>query len=328
MEILRQLCSVRFRSGIVRGALLVMLAGLSCHALAIERVTILLSEQRGAYAEFAEELSNALIPSLSANHKPAIKIINLATLNSSDLAQNNNSQILVAVGTPAMNAMAQKPPAMPVLNVLIPRESYNKTLKNAGHNLDLHRFSAIYVDQPWSRQMALIKVSTPKRSRVGVLASKDFSDQLPSLQTAAKNAGLILHLETVNSDADLLPTLRHLLGNSDVLLAVPDSAVYNRNNIPSILLTSYRQQIPLFGFSAAFVKAGALAAVTSSGAQISKQVAEIINNLQASNGLPAPQYPRYYSVILNSQVSRSLEIVVEDESTLEQKLRLHMERLQ
>jgi ABC-type uncharacterized transport system substrate-binding protein len=99
----------------------------------------------------------------------------------------------------------------------------------------------------------------------------------------------------------LLNALRRLLSNSNVILAVPDAQIYNRNNISSILLTSYRQQVPLFGFSASYVKAGALAAVYSTPAQISQQVAEIISNLSSASSLPAPQYPRYFSVNTNPQ---------------------------
>jgi putative tryptophan/tyrosine transport system substrate-binding protein len=102
---------------------------------------------------------------------------------------------------------------------------------------------------------------------------------------------------------------------------VPDAAIYNRNNIANILLTSYRAQVPLFGFSPSYVKAGALAAVYSQPAQIAQQVAEIIQNLPANGPLPAPQSPRYFSVSVNSQVKLSLELTMDSEAQLLQKLK-------
>ena len=51
------------------------------------------------------------------------------------------------------------------------------------------------------------------------------------------------------------------------------------------------------------------------------KVVEIIQNLPASGGLPAPQSPRYFSVRVNSQVQLSLELKMEDEAQLLQRLK-------
>lgn len=301
-----------------------LLTPLPC--LAIDNVTILLSEDGAAYTEFASSLTSQLAQGSTA--KTTVKTLYLPTLKTDELSRNAYNQLLIAVGTPAMTAMAQKPPAMSVLNVLVPRSTFQKTARQYGRHQDPHRFSAVYVDQSWNRQLALIRTTLPASSRIGILLGKDSADMLTGMQAAAKEADFQLNMETVSDDSDLLPALRKLLANSDALLAVPDPAIYNRNNIPSILLTSYRQKIPLLGFSASYVKAGALAAVFSSPAQISQQVAEIIQGLPAHAYLPLPQYPRYFTVSVNTQVSRSLSLDVDDESILMRKLKAIPERAQ
>ena len=293
--------------------------GFSSTSYAVDGVTILLSEEGGAYGEFAIDLSNMLTQSNS--NRPVIKIIALSKLNNDDLPRSGNNQLLIAVGTSAMLAMAQKPPAIPVLNVLVPQSSFLKAIKQNNRPLDTRRFSAIFVDQSWSRQFGLINVSMPSHPRVGILLGKESVEIIPALQSAAKESDIVLNIETVSEDADLLNALRKLLTISDAILAVPDARIYNRNNISSILLTSYRQQIPLFGFSASYVKAGALAAVYSLPNQISQQVAEIIANLPSSGNLPAPQFPKYFSVTTNLQVARSLNIWVAPEPELQYKLK-------
>ena len=303
-------------------ALLLLLMPGKC--LAIDNLTILLSEDGAAYTEFAASLGSLLAQGNAA--KTSVKIISLATFKHEDLPRNANNQLLIAVGTPAMTAMAQKPPAMSVLNVLVTHNAFQKIARQYGRNQDPHHFSAIYFDQPWHRQLALIKAALPNRNRIGLLSSKETADLLPGLAAAAKEAELQINMETVNEDAELLPSLRKLLNNSDVLLAVPDAAIYNRNNIPSILLNSYRQKVPLFGFSASYVKAGALAAVFSTASQISQQATEIIASLPAHGYLPLPQYPRYFTVNVNAQVNRSLSLDVEDESNLMRKLKPATER--
>lgn len=293
--------------------------------LAVDNITILLSEDGPAYTEFSSQLSTVLS---QGNSKNTVKVLILSAYKNEDLSRNANNQVLIAVGTPAMTAMAQKPPAMAVLNVLVPRHTFQKIAKQYGRNQDPHHFSAIYFDQPWNRQLGLVRATLPGRNRLGLLLSKDSTEILTGIQLAAKDLDIQINVETATDDSELLPALRRLLANSDSLLALPDSAIYNRNNIPSILLTSYRQKVPLFGFSAAYVKAGALAAVYSSPGQIAQHVAEVIQGLSSNAYLPLPQYPRYFSVNTNTQVSRSLSLEMEDEASLARKLKSLPERAQ
>ena len=299
---------------------ILVLAGLSCHgrAWAQEAVTVLLSEDGGVYAEFASHLGEALAQGGGA--KASVRTVTLNSPKGEDLARGNPGQLLVAVGAPAMAAMARKPPTVPVLNVLVPRASFHSLSRSSPRTQDSKLFSAVFFDQPWGRQFSLIRYAVPGR-RIGILLGKDSVDLSASLLAAAREAQMVANIEMVTDEADLLPALKRLLPNSDALLAVPDATIYNRNNIATILLTSYRARVPLFGFSPSYVKAGALAAVFSQPWQIAQQVAEIVQNLHTGGSLPAPQSPRYFSVSVNPQVRLSLELSMDDEALLLQKLK-------
>ena len=299
---------------------ILVLAGLSfhCRAWADEAVTVVLSEDGGAYAEFASQLGKSL--GLTSGAKTSMRVVTLNSLKDEPPSRSSQSQLLVAVGTPAMTAMARKPPNLPVLNVLVPRASFRSLTRSNARTQDSKLFSAVFFDQPWARQFALIRHAIPGR-RVGILLGKDSADLSANLLAAARDAQMLASIEMVADEADLLPALKRLLPNTDALLAIPDATIYNRSNITTILLTSYRAKVPLFGFSPAYVKAGALAAVYSQPGQIAQQVAEIILNLPTSGNLPPPQSPRYFSVTVNPQVRLSLELDMDDEAQLLQKLR-------
>lgn len=96
-----------------------------------------------------------------------------------------------------------------------------------------------------------------------------------------------------------------------VLLAVPDSAVYTEENIRSILLSTYRHNQAVIGFSADMVKAGALASTYSDIEQINAHVADVVGDYLATGELAAPQFPRYFSTIVNEGVARSLDVSVD-----------------
>ena len=297
---------------------ILVLAGLSlpCRAWSDEAVTVVLSEAGGVYAELANQLGSAL--GQATGTKTALRVVPLDSLKGEPAARSG--QVLVAVGTLAMTAMARKPPSVPVLNVLVPRASFRSVARSSARTQDSRLFSAVFFDQPWTRQLSLIRKAIPGR-RVGILLSKDSAVLSGSLLAAARDVHMVANIEMVADEEDLVPALKRLLPNSDALLAVPDAAIYNRGNIATILLTSYRAKVPLFGFSQSYVKAGALAAVYSQPWQIAQQVADIIQGLPTNGSLPAPQSPRYFSVDINPQVRLSLELNMADEAQLLLKLK-------
>lgn len=287
-------------------------------ALGLDEVTVVLSDEGGAYTEVVEKMRATLAQGSTA--KLEVRVVQLRSLKDGEILRADAGQMLVAVGVDAMEAVEKSKFPQPVLNVLVPRTAFEKAARQGGRLGDYHNFSAIYLDQPWARQFALIRQTLPGRTRVGILLGANSAELEPLLRAEAKAAGLVAVIEKTNA-ADPLPKLKQLMGNCDAVLAVPDTSIYNRSTIQSILLTTYHHQVPLFGFSPSYVKAGAIAAVYSVPAQIGQQAAEIIQKMTVERNLPSSQFPRYYSVGVNTQVARSLGLVVDDEATLYGKLK-------
>ncbi len=144
----------------------------------------MLSEDGGAYAEFVSQLNAAL--GQAGGAKTSVRVVTLNAARSEDLARGSHGQLLVAVGTPAMTAMARKPPAMPVLNVLVPRASFHSVSRSSLRTQDTRQFSAVFFDQSWGRQFALIRHAVPGR-RVGILLGKE------SAELSASEKNLLSH---------------------------------------------------------------------------------------------------------------------------------------
>jgi ABC-type uncharacterized transport system substrate-binding protein len=185
----------------------------------------------------------------------------------------------------------------------------------------LGNFSAIVLDQPFSRQMFLIQNILPASKKIGVLlgpTSSQFSDEI---KEEGEESGFSVMEANVYREADLIPKLKEALETADALLAVPDPMIYSRETAQPILLTSYRHQKPIFGYSQSYVRAGALAAVYSTSKQMAKQAAEIaLSAQQAPSLLPPPQAPKYFSIMLNYQVARSLNITLKSDEEIYQKV--------
>ena len=123
----------------------------------------------------------------------------------------------------------------------------------------------------------------------------------------------------VDADNKLLPVLRELLTRNDALLMLPRSALYNRDSLKGVLLTSYRNRKPAISYSPAHVRAGALASIYSSPNDIGRHLAQVIEQVSArlEDGF---EFARYYSISSNRRVARALALTLPDESSLRSAL--------
>ena len=278
-------------------------------------VTIILSSSSPAYLEFVDHFRDELIA--TKNTALRVKVIDLQETERLVVAEN--SELVIALGVQALEAASKLKHSTPVIGVFTPLPAFNSLLESS--NRDLGNFSAIVLDQPYIRQMMLIKAVLPDIKNLGVLLGKTSSQYAEHIKEAGDKSTINVSVETIIQESDLIPKLKKILETNDALMAIPDPLVYSRETAQPILLTTYRHQKPVFGYSQSYVRAGALAAVYSKTKQLAKQAAEIAVKSQAAPGLlPPPQTPKYFSVSVNYQVARSLNIVVGDEDKLYKKM--------
>ena len=266
-------------------------------------LALVLSDQGGSYAEYAATLEEALagttwniVAKLQADKLPP-------TAAPADLIET--------VGSEALRKVLGQPDNPPIIATLLPRQSYEKIL--AEHRRP-GRITAIYLDQPPARQAAFVNHLLPGQKRVGMLFSNETRPSAAQYRQAFAGAGLVMDSEDSDTEASLLPALNALLSRVSVLVAVPDSSIYHRNNIKPILITSFRYQRPVIGYSPAFVNAGALAALYTSPAQIARQTTDLI--IAHGTNLPAPSGPSRFAIAINSNVAQSLGLKIPDEANL------------
>lgn len=260
------------------------------------KLAVVLSEQEGAYLEYSNALEKLLVN----------KSVTL-TVTDADKPLPD-ADLVIAAGMKASIIVARAKPAA-MLAVLVPKEGAGKLLNEfpALVKSDSNTFSAIYLDQPVRRQLDLIAAVLPRVRSIGVMYSTP-PKELGALRTKAAERKFELNERSVASSSALHTALQTLLLSSDVLLALPDAEIYNALTIRNILLATYRNKVPLIGFSSGYVKAGALCAVFSTPEQIAWQSANIVQEYIETRVLPSAQYPKQFEVSINEQVARSLAL--------------------
>ncbi len=285
------------------------------YARAYTGITVVLSASTPTNLEFVEDLKSELMA--TKNNSLKIKVVELK--DNEKLVVAENSELVIALGVKALEEASKLKFTTPVLGVFTPMPTFNALLSKSKR--DLGNFSAIVLDQPYWRQISLIKTILPETKKLGVLLGTTSVQYTDYLTEETEDVGMILGVESVMNASEVIPKLKKTLEANDVLLAIPDPQIYNRETAEPILLTSYRHQKPVFGYSQSYVRAGALAAVYSSTKQLAKQAAEIAIAAQQAPGLlPPPQAPKYFSILVNRQVARSLNIAMMDDETLYSKM--------
>jgi putative ABC transport system substrate-binding protein len=267
-------------------------------------VRLILSDSSPPYQQFA----TAFNKSLSAS-KLNVFIIE------SQVIDDTPTDLIIAVGMKATKlAFAQT--GTPTLAVMIPRTGYENLLDQVLPPKSGRPVSAIYLDQPWNRQLDFLHAALPEQRRIGLLYSADTRIDVARLRQHIAKLGGSLVAKQIAPAESLFSSLESVLDNSDVLLAVPDSSIYSSNNIRNILLTSYRYRIPLIGLSQSYVNAGALCAIFSTPEQLAEQASSTTVLFAQSGQLPGSQYSAAFSIAVNQQVARSLGIVLPPPETI------------
>ena len=216
---------------------------------------------------------------------------------------------IVALGPIALRHALASELKGPVIATLTSSQTYRRL--TAAAPPDAPPVTAIYADASPLAQLQLIAALFERRVTVGVLLSDASAYLEKPLRQAAALTGLDLLFEKLEPSGNIVRALNRLSG-AQVLLAVPDNSLYTPETLRSVLESTYRQGLPVIGFSAATVAAGTLATAYSDTDDVVTDLAELLDTLgtPSSGALAEPRFPRYWRVSVNSSVARSLGMAI------------------
>ncbi|NOZ54925.1 MAG: hypothetical protein GXP08_17615 [Gammaproteobacteria bacterium] len=268
------------------------------HAQTPDSVIVVTDRSSGAVAKFVEKLKVSL-----KNYR--IKIIDSVDITAiADVIKYTNDRpFYITVGNNALQTLVAKKITTPILATFISESSYRTILNN--HNRK--NITAIFSDPDPDYQMKLIKSLYKKPVKVAVILSESTRKKQPLLQQLAKKNDLDIKIINYNSSDNIYKALNNI-SNADILLAIPDDNIYNHDSIRTIILTTYRHNQALIGFSSGMVKAGALATIAAELEDIADEISILISNYSKNGKLPAARYYRYFTVKINQHVARSFNV--------------------
>jgi len=240
----------------------------------------------------AEDLYKRLVPTFAAY--------------STELGQQRRT-LVVAIGPAALREVAARRCDCVVVSAFTSSQVFRAIVGKLPPNR-AQAITAVYAEPAPQDQLRLAALLYRRPVRVAALLGADTAFLKPALSA---DKVTVLDVGTTGEEGDINQLLNRI-AQTDVLLALPDAAVYNTENFRNILLSTYRHKQGVIGFSSDMVKAGALGTTYSEIGDINTQVAEIAAAYVEGGQLPAPQFPHYFRTIVNEGVARSLDIVVDE----------------
>jgi ABC-type uncharacterized transport system substrate-binding protein len=280
-------------------------------------VYILLSDVSSHYSLVARTIADTL------KQQHAEGSVAIGTLMGTPPIALNGDTLIIAVGTKATRRAITEHPGKPLLSLFLTRSAWRNLSEEAGAD---GRRAVVFLDNPPRRLFYLASLIKPEARRIGTV----FGPVSQAYKRPLRDAMAGTHYQLIAADLthqdNPVARLTPVIENSDLFLALPDRAFFNRNVAKWILYLSFRNKIPVIGFSESYTRAGALASLYSSAADIGRQGAELAESYLRS---PADFHwrsfdPAYFSIEINPAVARALDMELPTPETL----RLAIEKLE
>ncbi len=285
-------------------AMLVSVMLLPGLALAQTSISVLVTEPKGFYQDAADSLTRAL-------RQEGWKV----TVSTPENYSSNSPSLTVAIGTPALEK-ALVEASSPILSLLVPRSTYERLASGKS------RVSALYLDQPLTRQLQLLKLALPGLKKAGVPLGPVSRESRKSLGSAVRDSGVLVDSPLIDRSSDLYSALTELAVDSQAFILLPDPLVAQRSNLQNFFLHTYRLKKPVLAYSAPLAKTGAVLALFATPTQMGEEAADWIRQswMDGVFRLGEPRYPERFSIAINRTVARSLDIELPSEQVLSDRL--------
>ena len=263
-------------------------------------VVIVISADLPPYRQAQE----ALTTSLTSEH---CQVVTLEQITTDSSKLSTNADCVVAIGSAAAIWLHERKSPIPPLIYCMVSDPLTAGLQKTPVTM------GVSTDIPPDQQIQLITETLPQARIIGRLYRQADQQSREAMESARALLPQGWKLETVAIDLQESPAAAIdllLSRNVDVVWTTPDTAIWNEATVRSLLLTTLRRRVPVFGFSTAFVRAGALLGVglepATQGKQAAALVCDVLNKKTMTNAVTAPIFDLSLNLVVAQKLSLTL----------------------
>jgi len=232
--------------------------------------------------------------------------LNLLDLNAANFASDfiqelaRKPSVVVAVGSEAVRAVhGRSSPAMTIstMTLEVDRTGSLQTVR-----------AGVCLDIPVRTLLAELHRLFPNRTRVAVIRNPTRRD--PSAAQIRSQGPDFTSIESADCAApdELLPAFLSLRKKADLVICFPDGTLYNSATARPLIMASLENRLPIVGFSPAFLRAGAAAAIFPDYRAIGEQTADLVRRCLEQADCACWESPKKVNVAVNAKILRMFGI--------------------
>jgi putative ABC transport system substrate-binding protein len=259
-----------------------------------------------------KEAESAVHDKLAGRSEPIRSVLVKELADEGIAGKIKSSDSVVAIGTPAARWLHAKLSADIRLVYCMVNNPADAGLLQGSASF------GVTTDVAIGDQIKLIAEALPHARVLGMLYRSDTAGGKETLKavTAALPADWRLEAIAVNESPSIGAAIETLTGkNIDAIWTCADSSLYDAASVRTLLLAGIRNKIPVWGFSTAFVRAGALIGVgvepRAQGIQGAQILIELLDH--PSSLTDRVQSPHDFQIALNLIVAQQLSVELPDE---------------
>lgn len=270
---------------------------------AVIEVVILVSEDTPAYSAVAKALARQL------GQRGSIRYLNGSkTENARMLAayKNDEHKQFVSIGLNASVAAKTLTKRQVVFCQVFNYQDYD---------LLAARHKGVSMIPSMSRIFGAWRALAPDTTDIGVISGPGFDDMMQLATAAAKNYGIALHYEIVNSDKEYQYAYKQMADKVQGYWLLPDNRVLSENVLRDVMTFSVRNSKQVAVFSEELLGLGGLFSATSDHQNIAQQVLERLDQAQDKDSIPGPDivYPDKSVLSINPVMAQRLNLEIPEQ---------------
>jgi len=230
--------------------------------------------------------------------------VNKATFGT-DAAQEmaRRPAVIVAVGSDAVHAVLERESPIKTVSTMTLKADQTGGASQAGRVS-----AAVYLDIPIHTLVAELRKLFPEKTRVGVIRNPGRGGEMASqIRSLPAEPGSLEIADCATAD-ELLPVFLAFRKKVDFVVCLPDGSLYNSATARPLIMASLENRLPIVGFSPAFLRAGAAAAIYPDYRGVGQQTADLVRRCLEPGDCASWETPRKVDVAVNAKVLRMLGI--------------------
>lgn len=229
-----------------------------------------------------------------------------------DKLVNDKNDLILAIATPAAQAVANKTKDIPILVTAVTDPADAKLV--ASNQAPGGNVSGTSDLNPIKEQMGLLKELVPNAKKVGILYSSSEANSLFQANLA-KQELKALGLEgvdfTVSNSNEIQQVAQSMVGKVDAVYTPTDNII--ASGMATVTMVANPAKLPVIGAEGALVEKGALATYGLSYYNLGKQTAAMAVKILAEGAKPADmpiEYLKETELLINKSTAEAIGIAI------------------